>query len=208
MNVLDCSSLDSTLSSLSLIIGSPQQDLIKNLNSFEYEIYTSTKRSGGMVPDPYEKAVLLSLIRGRLSEPPIPDATVWFHSTRVPRSTDFQSTGLLPLKACLPAIENTIRQIASDLGVYLPGGSFGNAMSYSGKMQSLNCQGPDAFLIRDTAMNPLDGSSFLDAPEIVRDLAEKHGGNRSPEVLDEYKKRTSPCIVSFISKIQRADVLV
>ncbi len=197
---LDCTSIDTTLVSLGRLVGQEAIKLRELLGKFNY-----TPELGVRLP--YGEAAFRAISGGVASENFVPDEVVWFHATRVPPSTDFISTGLLPLKDCLVGITSTVQKIVDDLGGPTRNGSDGYAFSYGFKLNSLDRQGPNAFLLRDAAVHPSPTHcTFHDAPEIVKDLAQELGGGREAEILKAYKELCAPCIVKFVSRKQRSRV--
>jgi len=67
--------------------------------------------------------------------------------------------------------------------------------------------GPHAFLVRAAITQRLAvNNDYLDAPEIVVDLARVMAGQNALALLDAFRGTTVPCIVKFGSRDLRNDV--
>ena len=141
---------------------------------------------------------------------PPPEEIVWFHGTRLPQSTDFNQ-GLLPFKATLPRLTETIENLAIEAGVprdFLHQGDMSG--SHSMKLMLADRSGPYRFLLlRDVVVRPSGAHrDYLDTPEIVLTyLAHSVGGESTAQILDLLRNRTSRCVVWFVGRERREDVL-
>lgn len=197
MKILDCSSIQSTITSLANLYEISEEQLLVRLKTFSFKKVLL-----------FEDELIEWISTEKDSTALIPDAIIWFHTTRIRREINFKATGLKPLYQCLPEIKQFIIQIVDKFGGYSPGGSEGFMMSYCSKIKSLESQGPYAFSIRDAAFRSgRNRCTFQDAPEIVKDLAQIHGGANEKLILEEYFLNTSPCIVKFINHSSRPDTV-
>ena len=73
------------------------------------------------------------------------------------------------------------------------------SISLFGK-QGNHDEGPFAFLIRDIAIHaPSPNHDYLDAPEMVEDIAGTLLGENYSQLVNRFKETSTPCLVSFIS---------
>jgi hypothetical protein len=200
MRRLDCSDSESTRHSLSEVLNVLPETLQCRILSFDFN-----KVSAGRPLDLGE-ALVQEVCGSDVSSAPTPDEIIWFHATRVQQEPQFAADGLLPLKTCLGKIENGIRDMALARGFTLK--KCAPSFSYASKLGSLAKQGPCASLLREAAEKPgSEHCNFLDAPEIVVDICQHLFGNEADAVLEEYRNHTRPCVVSFVSRAVRGDVI-
>jgi hypothetical protein len=122
---------------------------------------------------------------------PAPEFFVrWFHATRVQDPNDFLVQGILPTSTVRPRLQELLRTLARGLrrqGHYLNAGSLGMKIA-------LRDEGPCAFLVRKGAWA---NHQYLEAPELVEDLAGLMLGANYEQLVDRFKSVTVPCIVTF-----------
>jgi hypothetical protein len=201
---LDCSSVTSATETLAVVLGISTSELVGRLRAFDDEAY---RRDHPEEFFWYENVLASEVLPRRADDIAPPDEVVWFHATRVPRESRFQSEGLLPLRDCIDGLRRDVTLIARDLGIAGSEGTISG--SFAAKRSRLEVQGPSASLLRDAAVNPgTTHRNFLESPEIVEDIAMEIGGPRFEEILARYKAKTTPCLVSFRSEDARPDVVV
>ncbi len=204
MRVLDCQSADSALKSLCTLLCMRKTQL--------------TAALGNLSPSNFEDAcnyapartVLWDRFVGSGKPPPIPEVVYWFHATRVPPGTDFRD-GIQPLDQRLPMIKRFLKTLARELRLPSPGSSArqtDGAFQYQLKTNDRMHWGPWGFLVRDAIVQRADEThDYLKAPEIVEDLSQMIMGKKNALLLiEEFQKRTQPCIVKFRSTAPRQDV--
>jgi hypothetical protein len=80
--------------------------------------------------------------------------------------------------------------------------------SHSIKLRLADHSGPYGSLLREVVVRPTGAHrDFLDTPEIVYDLAQFVGGSAASRIREMYRSRTRRCIVWFIGREHRPDVL-
>lgn len=155
-----------------------------------------------------EDALMRQIVGAWPEDFPPPQEIVWFHGTRLPRSTDFRE-GLLPFTASLPGLIETVERLAIEVGVpheLLHKGEMSG--SHSMKLALADESGPYGSLLRDVVLRPTGAHrDFLDTPEIVYDLAHSVGSTGAAQIIELYRRRTSRCVVWFIGRDRRQDVL-
>jgi hypothetical protein len=192
---LDCHSIDSALTSLGNLFRTPKRELKDALLGFSFDSFR-TSRDRALEPPP---RVLWNRIVGINTQTPIPEVTYWFHATRVNSEADFKE-GIQPLNARLPKIHEFLDSLARGAGLSSPSPA---TFHYALKTSDPIHWGPYAFLVLDAILRPCEVThNYLATPEIVEDIA----GN-SQIVIDEFRKRTRPCIVKFRSAQPREDVV-
>ena len=179
-------------------------DLRGRLQRFDFREHCA--RHPGTFPD-YQEVLLRTIAGPPVEDLPSPEEIIWFHATRVARTTAFEEMGLLPLSECLDALQGQVARIVDALGIGSPRGE--RTTSYLHKLELLDQQGPCAFLLRDAALGRGPWHrNFLKSPEIVDDIAEDLAGDRWHEVLEVYQSGTTPCLVAFRSRKSRPDTIV
>jgi hypothetical protein len=204
MVTMECRSLDGAIGSVASLLAMPPPELQRRLEQFDFDAHCA--RHAGTFPD-FEDVLARNIAGFRCEDIRAPDETIWFHATRVRRTTAFREEGLLPLKECLLPLRAEVQNIVGELGIVSTGAGY--TSSYLSKLGQLKIEGPCAFLLREA---PLRGSrsdrKYLESPEIVEDIANELAPGRANEVLDAYRTRTAPCIVAFRAYEARTDVAV
>tara|TARA_R110000744_G_scaffold203548_1_gene322459 strand:+ start:62 stop:829 length:768 start_codon:yes stop_codon:yes gene_type:complete len=124
----------------------------------------------------------------------------WFHNTRVTDKTDFKE-GILPLDKMVDKVHNQINNFITDLNLTTSNKSLEESSMIQRKLNSNYDNGPWGFLIRNFALEKVDGiHNYLSLPEIVEDIVYyKYPFNQAQQILKEFKNATVPCIVKFKS---------
>ena len=183
--ILDCSSYESSKLSLANIFHTTEERLLSTLRSL----------------NPYEhnylppEDVIYNSVCDAFGEPENDMSILWFHGTRVEDKNVFYKNGILPKSAVRKFLEPQLKEMAEGLKSV---GSNPFALSLSGK-EGPQDEGPLAFLIRDVAIQaPAPHHNYLDAPEMVEDIAGTLLGENYMHLVDRFKEKTLPCIVSFL----------
>ena len=117
-------------------------------------------------------------------------------TTRVENVDLIYERGLLTKTKAREFIEPRLRELAVGLERF---GENPYELSLSGKDGSHD-EGPFAFLIRSVAIHaPASNHNYLDAPELVEDIAGILLGQNFESLVDRFKEITKPCIVSFVA---------
>lgn len=201
-----CSSPDAALESVAEVVGVRSTELLIRIRSCSCEAVLDTASANGR---PFEEALAWDVLGNWPDALPCPDETVWFHGTRLPRETQFEN-GLLPLRDTLPDLTGVVSRLAREVGVSEQDIDSGQVSgSHSTKLVLIDTSGPYGSLLRTTVVHPTGAHrDFLDAPEIVIDLARSIAGSRAEEVLEMYRSQTRSCVVWFLGRESRRDVIV
>jgi hypothetical protein len=204
MSRLDCSAPNPAIASLATLLGVGERELVRRLDSVDEASLLHESRRTRRPPED----ALTRCIAGSWPEDIAPPAeVVWFHGTRLSRSTDFRE-GLLPFNATLPRLTSAVEELALEVGVARVRLHMGEMSgSHSMKVALGARSGPYGSLLRETVVRPTGAHrDFLDTPEIVFDLAHSVGGTSAPAILDLYRQRTCRCVVWFVARDPRRDV--
>lgn len=192
MLILDCENYNAILNSIENIFDVERKevkDFLKNINLDKIfqneEIYL----------DHYE--YLYKEFIQKFGVPIKEIKAYWFHNTRVPINTNF-SEGILPLQLAIPKIEKIIEDIAMNLGINQNKESllFCNIIQH--KLKTETDAGPWGFLIKDFALEvPYGIHDYLKCPEVVEDIVGFRYKKQYEEILNEFNRRTVPCIIKF-----------
>ncbi len=148
-----------------------------------------------------------------LTEPlPTPESVIWFHATRISRSTDYRE-GLLPTSQIKKKLHEILHQLAINEKICSESkwNSLVNDLSsteISWKNSLLKSDdGPHGFLVRDVIIDnviidndKLSIMDYTDMPEYVRIFCNGFPKNIRKKLLSAYKNNTNRAIVSFRSK--------
>lgn len=205
---LDCTNLDTAAATLAQLVGMPTSDLLVRMANYSCVEFEEDCRAMGIEP----AQVLWERIVGAKRDC-VPDLIMWFHGTRVSRDCRF-SEGILPLNCVLGRLTASLSDLACSIGV---------APTLRADSCDARCQanfqrlfdlktndsqhwGPYAFLTRDALVDPDLTGHYLEAPEIVEDIAWSKYGDSAELLLRAFRERTSPCIVQFRDARPREDV--
>lgn len=207
---LDCTTPDTTLTSLAVILGIDATELHRRIRSFDLEDFCERNPSQ---PKPACDVVAEHIVG---ANPAIrwPQLIRWFHATRVPPSAAF-ADGIQPLSLRLSQIWTFLGQLAlqwtspeawSRFQAH-PDGS--GLAAYSLKVTDPTHQGPYAFLIRDVPLRPRDTLShdYLGVPEIVADIGQSFTDQFGHDLREAYRQATCSCLVHFDSDVPREDAV-
>jgi hypothetical protein len=200
VTLLDCSSFDTALHSLSELLGSPADALKRELTEAEID-WGNTELSSE------EQLIHLLGFESRDSLP-APDRIRWFHATRAPKGSAF-AEGILPTGEALPKLFDLLGEIAGQWSApeewerfkdSIQTGSSQYAVQLRRKRGDKNAWGgPFAFLVRDAALGHVgDHQMFWDVPETVKDLCATYEEQFGHSLLEAYQAGTQPCLVNFI----------
>jgi hypothetical protein len=185
--ILNCTNYDTALESLEKIFNVSKSVIISVLQGVNPYDHLSQR----------PEDVLYDHMCSEIGEPSHGIKVIWFHGTRVEDESLFRKHGILTKTEARHFIEPRLRQMADGLE---KNGSNPFSMSLSGK-DGPHDEGPFAFLIREVAIKaPSPCHNYLDAPEIVEDLAGTFLGQNYQQLVDRFKKITKPCVVSFLAE--------
>ena len=206
-----CKDFNSTLHSLSQIMGVPKDKIISVLEYDWEKQYENDERSfiqDGFYevpfPDDFGEYILLngfSDVRLTTDRPNIH----WFHAARSISPDDYLHYGILPLSEMYPKIKQTIDDIALKLNI-----KSRECMSELQKHHKWLAEfklndpkshgGPFAMLMYEAASAPneFENHSYIDEPEIISNYAYMTYDKDAKLILEEFKKVSVPIIVEFI----------
>jgi len=185
--ILDCSSFKSTKTSLINIFNTTEHELTLTLKSL------NPSDLGYLPPEKIIFSEICSVFG-------LPDETLdilWFHGTRVFDIDKFRELGVLPKTQAKAYVESLLKCLST--GIVLSGEN-PFVMSMSGK-DGPHDEGPFAFLIKDIAINaPRPNHNYTKTPEMVEDIAGSWFGENYSELVERFKEKTEPSIISFYAK--------
>lgn len=184
--ILDCSSYETAKNSLLKIFNVSEiefVELLKSSNPFDH------------LSLPPENA-LFDHVCSIAGYPEGVTEVMWFHGTRIEDETLFHRHGILTKTDARKFLEPRLIDLAVGLESV---GSNPFSMSLSGKEGSHD-EGPFAFLIREVAIQaPSPCHNYLEAPEMVQDLAGIMLGQNYMKLVDRFKQVARPCVVAFLA---------
>src|ERR1700733_2542178 len=198
--VLDCSSLEDSIGSLSRLFEIPRDDLQVRIGQCEIGWHSSSVSP--------EDRVLRRLGYNSLSDLPKPTAIRWFHATRAPAGTTFDE-GLLPTPEVLPRLWQLLGGIARSRGwateeswtAYkrdFETSDGTSAQQFHRKPSARGWGGPFAFLVKDAALGKHDDhKDFTKICEALRDICEDYQRVSKHPLRRAYEDATKPCLVIF-----------
>lgn len=179
-NTLNCSSFESTKKSVAEIFSTDELKLMSFLTAFRHS--------------QNNQEFIFQRILEKFGEPKSHTHTVWFHGTRGLNDQSFYTNGLLPKAAAREYVKSILLPLA--LGLESVGGN-PFAISLFGK-QTEDDEGPFAVLIKDAAIYVTGSNrSYIDAPEMVEDIAGSLLGSNYTHLVSRFQKATKPFVVSF-----------
>lgn len=199
--LLDCSTLDSTLTTLSSGLQVPEdilQDLL--LSQPPKKLHSRKNLQLGTADE-----LLWSELKRQYPLRPDPVGTCWFHLTRIADPRVFR-LGLFPLGQVLPTLWDTLRDCARPHVSSQEWARFREDLGnhrlrwlYDSKTTDQTQWGPHGMLILEAAFQPhlLGNPDYLDAPETVLDICRCFQGTFGIDLLNLYRQNTQPCIVKF-----------
>jgi hypothetical protein len=140
---------------------------------------------------------------GTLGNPRLPTELCWFHCTRVPPGTTFE-TGILPLGKVLPQLKLALLNALDDPAAkrevdqaFAREGGFD--FHFGNKLGNSQHWGPYAIFVREVAShaNRLGQHDYLAMPEIIEDLCEEVKLASGLDLLPVFKERFKPAVVKF-----------
>jgi|WetSurMetagenome_2_1015567.scaffolds.fasta_scaffold83104_2 hypothetical protein len=186
--LLDCSSYDSVLRSLS--------------NIFQVAIsdFESLLKSIGSIPRSEEpKSYINQFVLSKISTPLFPISCKWFHATRVIEPNCFLREGIFHKKMIYPKMYTLLLELSNGMANYGENPFIG---SINGK-NSINDEGPFAFLCKTVATSGYSfNHAYYECPEIVEDISGSLLGNNCSKLIDKFKSLSHPCLVTFKAKCE------
>lgn len=202
MEPIDCSSLDTAMTSVSKLFGVDADHLLDVMIGIDLNKMYEDHRVDGRADKE-----LFSLLEQKLGRKVIlPREAYWFHLTRVLRTTTFEE-GILPLRDALPMVWNTFRSIVPNgiISERLEGMRKGRVdnFQYNHKLGQPNLGGPFAMLVRESAFRAQEmrNHDYLRIPEIIEDVCRGYERTFGEPILNEVEAKLHRCIVTFRSTL-------
>ena len=181
--LLDCTNFDTTKESIANILDTSEDILVHQLNSIRNIPYSEN-------PSDY----IYSKVNENFKIPEI-IKSVWFHGTRVEDPEVFRRAGILPKSEVAEAFWKILKSMSNGM-IGKGENPFSTSFSFKDNKEH---EGPFGVLFRDTVLHPKGfNRSYIDVPEIVEDIAGQLLGENFSILVEKYKTKTRPCIVSFI----------
>ena len=197
--LLDCSSGESALMSVSIGFGCTKEQLTNALLSIDLDkIY---ERDGSEISIPCEK-YLYEHIKLFFGEHLPLDEVVWFHGTRTTKNNKFES-GVFPLNEALGTVWDIIISEApsetcrNNLVLMLENGI--DNYLYQLRTEDHSHWGPYGILVRDVAFNTSDLSQhdYLAMPELIEDIINAYRETFGTCLYAHYNQMLVPKLVKF-----------
>lgn len=213
--VLDCSNIESTLSSLEAILGLNGQVIREVVNSFNCDAYSTAHPHDHR----HLREIFPDLLRERGATERSPDVVCWFHGTRVLNPDTISTLGLLSLHQRIDQIWEDLFRLAQIWVSQETWQTFRSQVETTDSLESsdrhrqrlsnASDRGPHAVLIRDAIADHdrFDGVDYLSAPETIEDLCESFETRCHHDLLGKFKRESIPCIVKFQDRCRRDDLV-
>ncbi len=203
---LDCTDLDSTLSSLSAALETAPTTLQTALENYDEAPFADHAE------DPWEQmpreltehfGASVDEVRARF------DGAFYFHGTRVVDPDAFYRRGILPLDHMIDPLWSTLRELAprdltnEDWALFVNSVESGvdnqDTRLYRLKTGSGLSFGPFGLLVREILLDPGAASShdYLRTPEIIEDIARAYLTAYGVDLQALFCAASHPCVVTF-----------
>ena len=212
--ILDCTSFDSTLTSLESLLQLSHQTLLDIITSFDCAQYAKDHPND----DRKLKEILLDLFIKHGGNPQIPVYTCWFHGTRV-LTPDSLLAGIRPLNEQIDRLWQDLFGLARNWITESEWNDFNqtietsdlNASSeqYRHRLNFPADWGPHAVLIRDCLLDSgrFGSVNYLHTPETVEDISLSFKRHFSHDLQTAFHNNSRPCIVKFRDRRPNPDVI-
>lgn len=176
-NTLDCSSISSAIASVASILDASEEELKSFLLSL------------GLMPDGIRPELFFRNLYDYFKKPEFPISSLWFHGTRTSDMNSFSARGILTKSEIKPILEKELLRLSNGIC------SVGDYRSYASYVTKnwVDDEGPFAFLIKGRTYY----ANFIDAPELIEDLAGSMFGGNYNELVSRFKEVSTPCVVTF-----------
>ena len=186
MNCLDCETYETTLQSVSKIMGIPSDQLLNCLVNMDY--YTLYNDNVHCHEVPFREFLFEKVCDYFYVHNFEINCICWFHLSRTMHPEWFAKKGILSLREIEPLLHDDIEKLRQQIG---------NPPKYTYKwptygMINESCrQGPFAMLIKDVAFHSdeMRNHDYLSIPEYIEDMG--------AEIADLFRKNSTSVIVKF-----------
>lgn len=187
--ILDCSSFESTKKSVIDIFKTNEQQLLDILGAIDSSIVSYSLL----------RELLYEEVCNELGEPTCDIDVIWFHATRVEEIELIFEHGILTKTKARELIEPRLNKLSKGF-IHYGGNPFEESQA-AGDEFGVHDEGPFAFLIRHTAINPpQDIHNYHDVPELIENISGELLGENYRLLVDRFKELAEPYVVSFIIK--------
>lgn len=199
--LLDCSSFESTLTSIAHIYDSSENKVLEFLGNLDLDDYYNKHKHLGS--GDYVTIELFEKEFGKQKHDL--EYVYWFHLTRTIYNNKFVE-GILPLSRSLAIIWSNLLTITQNT-IHYPNliQLKRNGVSdyqYNLKVDDTFHSGPFAMLVRDSAFHSdeMCNHDYLRTPEIIEDICNDYIKKYKTDLMDFVNKNLYPCIIKFGSK--------
>jgi hypothetical protein len=215
MNWLDCSDLDTALSSVADIVGVNALELRRAIVTYD------ESRFNDYSEDPYvrmPREVLADL--GRDLDSASIDGAYFFHGTRLIDLQGVRQAGLFPLDQMVERIWSMLFELVNDVcgesdwervraDLEAHGGDHDGWLYRTKTRDTASSFGPFAVLVREVLFNSgdLGNHSYLDCPEVVQDIARAFERSFRIDAEERFRAASHPVIVKFGNTMGRVELL-
>lgn len=213
--VLDCSNIESTISSLETILGLNGEVIREVVNFFDCDAYSTAHPHD----DRHLRYILPELLRDRGASTSNPDVVCWFHGTRVLNPDTIRTFGLLSLNQRIEQIWEDLFRLAQTWVSRETWQTFRSQVETTDSLESsdrhrrrlsnTSDQGPHAVFVRDAIADHerFEGVDYLSAPETIEDLCESFKTHYHHDLLGKFRSESIACIVKFQDRCRRDDLV-
>lgn len=211
MTWLDCTNLDTTLTSVAAILGTNMAKLREAILAYEASRFED--RSEDPSEDPYARMpseVVTAL--GSDVEAVEFDGAHYFHGTRVFEPDAILRSGLLPLNQMVEPIWAVLFELVQDVcdpvdwqvfraDLEAGGGGHDGWLYRTKTRDTASSFGPFAVLVRHVLFksDAVGNHDYLGCPEIVQDIARVFRSSFGVDLEERFREASKPVIVTFRS---------
>ena len=213
-NILDCSNIDSAITSLEPLLGLSNKTIREILVAFDSQAYSNAHPDDSR----HLKEFLPVLLRQQGASNNNPDFAYWFHGTRV-LDPGTLGLGLKPLNQQIDQLWQDLFQLAQS---WVDGKEWQafrvkvetvdpleSSKLFRRRLSNSIDWGPHAVLIRDSIATPDPDVewNYLSGPETITDLCDSFLCHYGQDLLAKFREQSVPCIVKFKDRCHRTDLV-
>jgi hypothetical protein len=196
MKILDCETIETTYASLIDILNISKDEIINFFKKFKFLNKNSADKE---IFESFQKIYRINISY---------DGTCFFHASRCDDIKRYDN-GILPLNEILDEVWSFLYSLIKDKFDKQEWDKFRNELenglkcsggfTYRLRVNDNFHWGPDAFLIKEVIFKSgeLGNHNYLETPEIVEDICRCFKEKYKIDLLQEYIKKTDPCIIKF-----------
>lgn len=203
MIILDCESLASAISSVESIFAIPQENIVNDLISIDFEKEYEHRYNLYEYPE-FGECILNHFVSQYNIKPNSVERICWFHLSRSLNPKSFRR-GILPLDNIIDKLFDDMYFIVKDkidysIWMQIKEKATGNsnfAYLYNTKRYNPMHQGPYAMLVKDIAFSACGNHDYLGIPEIIEDVGYVVEEMFGISFIKKFKEKSSSVIVKF-----------